>query len=131
LGTSPFNVLFGTRARLRDNCEVRELLEKEWISEFQEDRDEIRDHAKKNFAKIQEGNSCGFNSKRKKTHRENDLVAKKRTQQGPGVKLVNKYLGPYKVKVLHNNRYVVRKVGDHKGPWETSTAADGLCKTMG
>jgi len=51
LGTSPFNVLFGTRVRLRDNCEVRELLEKEWISEFQEDRDKIRD-AKDNIAKI-------------------------------------------------------------------------------
>jgi hypothetical protein len=39
--------------------------------------------------------------------------------------LANKYLGPYEiVKVLCNNRYVVRKVGDHEGPWETSTAAD-------
>jgi hypothetical protein len=39
---------------MRDNDEVRELLEKEWISEFQKDRDEIREHAKKNIAKIQE-----------------------------------------------------------------------------
>jgi len=46
-------------------------------------------------------------------------------QQGPGLKLANKYLGPYEiVKILRNNRYVVRKVGDHEGPWETSTAAD-------
>jgi len=56
------------------------------------------------------------------TYRENDLVAIKRTQQEPGLKLANKYLGI--VKVLRNNRYVVRKVGDHDGPWETSTAAD-------
>jgi len=101
---------------LRDNCEVRELLEKEWISEFQEDHDEIRDRAKDNIAKIQEENRRGFNRKWKKasTYRENDLVAIKRTQQGPGLKLASKYLGPYEiVKVLHNNRYVVRKVDDH------------------
>jgi len=41
------------------------------------------------------------------------------------LKLANKYLGPYRiVKALRNNRYVVRKIGDHEGPWETSTAAD-------
>jgi hypothetical protein len=37
-------VLFETQARLQDNYEIRELLEKEWISEFQEDRDKIRDY---------------------------------------------------------------------------------------
>jgi len=82
LGTSPF-VLFGTRVRLRDNYEIRELLEKEWISEFQEDRDEIRDHAEKNIAKIQEENRRGFNRKWKRTltYRENDLsMTIKRTQ---------------------------------------------------
>jgi len=112
---------------LRDNCEIRELLEKEWISEFQEDRDEIKDCAKDNIAKIQEENRRRFNRKRKEasTYRENDLVAIKRMQQGPGLKLASKYLGPYEIaKVLRNNRYVVRKVGDHEGPWETSTAAD-------
>jgi len=40
------------------------------------------------------------------------------------MKLGSKYLGPYEIiKILRNNRYVVRKVG-HEGPWETSTAAD-------
>jgi len=40
------------------------------------------------------------------------------------LKLANKYRGPYEiVKILRNNRYIVRKVGDHEGPWETSTAA--------
>jgi len=127
LGTSPFNVLFGTQARLRDNYEIRELLEKEWISKFQEDRDEIRDYAKENIAKIQKENKHGFDKKRKKatSYCENDLVAVKRTQQGPGLKLANKYLGPYRIiKALRNDRYVVRKIGDHEGPWETSTAAD-------
>jgi hypothetical protein len=60
-----------------------------------------------------------YNRKRKKasTYREKDLVAIKRTQQGPGLKLANKYLDPYEiVRILRNNRYIIRKVGDHKGP---------------
>jgi hypothetical protein len=103
------------------------MLEKEWINEFQEDRDEIRDHAKDKIAKIQEENRRGYNRKRKKasTYCEKDLVAIKRTKQRPGLKLANKYLGPYEiVKILRNNRYIVRKVGDHEGSWETATAAD-------
>jgi len=90
---------------------VRELLEKEWISEFQESRDEIRDRAKENIGKIQEENRHGFNRKRKKalTYRDGDLVAIKRTQQGPGWKLANKYLGPYKiVKVLMTGTWLGR-----------------------
>jgi hypothetical protein len=74
-----------------------------------------------------EKNRCGYNKRRKKAsiYREKDLVAIKRTQQRPGLKLANKYLGPYEiVKILRNNRYIVRKVGNHEGPWETSTAAD-------
>jgi hypothetical protein len=47
-------MLFESHAR--DNYEVYELFEKEWISEFQEDRDGIRDHAKENIAKIQKKN---------------------------------------------------------------------------
>lgn len=81
LGTSPFNVLFGIHARLRDNCEIRELLEKEWVSEFQEDRDEIRDRAKESIARIQKENKRGFDKKRKEAtrYRENDVVAIRRT----------------------------------------------------
>jgi len=97
LSTSPF-MLFGTRVRLQDNYKVRELLEKEWISEFQEDRDEIRDYPEKNIAKIQEENKRGFRKrKRALTYRENDLMAIKRTQQRPELKLANKCLGPYKI----------------------------------
>jgi len=66
---------------------------------------------KENIAKIQKENKCGFDRKRKKAliYQENDLVVIKRIQQGPGLKLANKYLGPYKtVKILRNNRYIVR-----------------------
>ncbi|KAH0948747.1 hypothetical protein HN011_000990 [Eciton burchellii] len=70
---------------------------------------------------IQKESRRGFSRKRKKkkalTYCENDLAAIKDTQQGPELKLANKYLGPYKIiKVLRNNQYVVRKMGDHEGP---------------
>jgi hypothetical protein len=82
----------------------------------------IRDEIRK---KSRRGSSRKRRKEKALTYRENDLVAIKRTQQGSGLKLTNKYLGPYEiVKVLRNNRYVVRKVGDHEGPWETSTTAD-------
>ncbi|KAH0949446.1 hypothetical protein HN011_000297 [Eciton burchellii] len=95
----------GTKASLNEECQNRSI------------RDEIQ--KKKNRRE--------YNRKRKKasTYREKDLVAIKRAQQGPGLKLANKYLDPYEiVRILRNNRYIIRKVGDHKGPWETSTAAN-------
>lgn len=127
IATTPFRLMFGTHARLRDDDNIRQLLENEWVSSFQEDRDEMRIRAKESIAKIQEENRCVFNKKRKKArlYREGDLVAIKRTQQVPGLKLASKYLGPYKIaKVLRNNRYLVDKVGIHEGPQQTSTAAD-------
>lgn len=52
-------------------------------------------------------------------------MAIKRTQLGPGLKLANKYLGPYSiVKVLRNDCYIVQKIGEHEGPSKTSTSAD-------
>lgn len=39
--------------------------------------------------------------------------------------LKSKYFGPYRItKALRNNRYIVKKVGKHEGPYETSTAAE-------
>lgn len=58
---------------------------------------------------------------------EHDMVAIKRTQLGPGLKVHHRFLGPYLIKrVLHNNRYSVEKVGDHEGPQSTTTSADHL-----
>jgi len=60
-------------------------------------RDEIRKESRR-----------GSSRKRKKekalNYGESDLVAIKRTQQRPGLKLANKYLGPYRIiKALRNN----------------------------
>ncbi|KMQ91095.1 blastopia polyprotein [Lasius niger] len=127
IATTPFHLLFGTRARLRDDDNLRELLENEWVTFFQQDRDELRVHARENIVKMQKENCRVYNKKRKEArlYHEGDLVAIKRTQQAPGLKLASKYLGPYKItRALRNNRYLVHKIGEHEGPQQTSTAAD-------
>lgn len=49
----------------------------------------------------------------------------KRTQQGPGLKLVNKFLRLYNViRNSRNDKYMVEKIGGDEGPSQTSTAAD-------
>ncbi|EZA46682.1 hypothetical protein X777_03558, partial [Ooceraea biroi] len=126
---TPFHLLFGTHMRMREDVQIRELLEKEWIETYQDERDELREKAKENIAKIQSQNKRGFDKKRVAAtkYREDDLVAIKRTQLGPGLKLANKYFGPYSiVKVLCNDRYIVQRVGEHEGPFRTSTSADHM-----
>ena len=39
--------------RMREDPEIRKLIEEEWIAMFQTDRDEIRTRAKKKIAEIQ------------------------------------------------------------------------------
>lgn len=74
INTTPFNLLFGTHARLREKLEIKELLKKELITTFQKDRNELRTKANENIARIQQENKRNFNKRIK------------RTQQGPGLK---------------------------------------------
>ena len=56
-----------------------------------------------------------------------DLVAIQRTQFGSGLKLKEKYFGPYKVTTVKtNDHYDVEKVGIYKGPFVTSSIAEYL-----
>lgn len=129
IGTTPFHLMFGVHARLRDDPHIRELLEKEWVDDLQNSRSELRRQAKECIAKVQCENRLTFGKKRKAAtkYRENDLVAIKRTQLGPGLKLANKYLGPYTItRVLRNDRYLVQRVGEHEGPMKTSTSVDHM-----
>lgn len=125
-GTTPFKLLFGVHARLRDDPEIKRFLEDEWVEAFQDNREELRQRAMENILKVQAENKRRFDKKRVSAtkYRSGDLVAIKRTQQGPGLKLATKYLGPYQVvSVLRNDRYIVQREGNHEGPSRTSTAA--------
>ena len=60
-------------------------------------------------------------------YKTGDLVAIERSQDGPGLKLYSKFLGPYRVvNVLRNNRYIVQREGEHEGSRITSTTADHM-----
>ncbi|GFU16495.1 transposon Ty3-I Gag-Pol polyprotein [Trichonephila clavipes] len=92
-----------------------------------EQRDALRQDAKKQIYKVQDENRRTYNLRRRQAHKYqlHDLVAIKRTQFGPGLKLKQKYLGPYKVtKVKHNDTYVVEKCDFVDGPSKTSTCAE-------
>ena len=54
-----------------------------------------------------------------------DLVAIKRTQFGPNLKLKAKFFGPYKiVKIKGGNTFDVSKEGYHEGPQCTTTCSE-------
>lgn len=76
---------------------------------------------------MQDENRRTFNLRRRAPlkYKKNTLVAIKRTQFGPGLKLKAKFLGPYRiVRVKRNDTYDVEKEGFHEGPSCTSTCAE-------
>jgi len=128
-GFAPFNVMIGTNMRLKEDPHIAELIDSELISSFQNERDELRLQAKQNIFKVQQANKKCYDKRRKepKRYSEDDLVAIKRTQLGSDLKLASKYFGPYVItKNLRGDRYMVRKIGNHEGPHQTSTSADHM-----
>ncbi|GFV99162.1 pro-Pol polyprotein [Trichonephila clavipes] len=126
---TPFQLLTGVKMRTKQDLEILKLLEEEIVETFTENREKIREEAKRNILKMQEENCRNFNKKRKKAYQYEigDIVAIQRTQFGTGLKLRPKFFGPYEViKVKPKDRYDVRKIGLHEGPNTTSTAADHM-----
>ncbi|GFU56824.1 transposon Ty3-I Gag-Pol polyprotein [Trichonephila clavipes] len=124
---TPFELLFGTKMKSCQDVEIVELLNDEITAQFQEQRDALRQDAKKQIYKVQDENRRTYNLRRRQAHKYqlHDLVAIKRTQFGPGLKLKQKYLGPYKVtKVKHNDTYDEEKCDFVDGPSKTSTSAE-------
>lgn len=52
IGTTLFHLLFGTHARTKSDIRIRELLEKEWVEDFQNGRHDLRSNANECIAKI-------------------------------------------------------------------------------
>ncbi|GFV30190.1 retrovirus-related Pol polyprotein from transposon 17.6 [Trichonephila clavipes] len=123
----PFELLVGIKMRNKEDILIKDLLLEEMAKELLEQREFLRNDAKKNIETLQSENRKTYNRRRKKAslYKEGDLVAIQRTQFGAGLKLRPKFLGPYKVtKVNSKDRYEVEKVGQHEGPNSTTTSAN-------
>ncbi|GFX58969.1 hypothetical protein TNCV_806731 [Trichonephila clavipes] len=121
---TPFELLVGIKMRNKEDILIKDLLLEEMAKELLEQREFLRNDAKKNIETLQSENRKTYNRRRKKAslYKEGDLFAIQRTQFGAGLKLRPKFLGPYKVtKVNSKDRYEVEKVGQHDGPNSTTT----------
>jgi len=117
--------------RLKEDLQLAEILDTESALAFREKRDQLQEEARKAILKIQTENKQSYNKKGKNpsSYAEDDLVAIRRTQCGPDLKLCAKYLGPYQVKrVLQNDRCIVKKVGEGEDPRRISAAVDHMKK---
>ncbi|GFW45133.1 hypothetical protein TNCV_716351 [Trichonephila clavipes] len=146
-----FKLLVRTKMRNKEGILIKDLLLEEMVKELLEQREFLRNDAKKNIETLQSENRKTYNRRRKKAslykegdlvaiqnrktynrrrkkaslYKEGDLVAIQRTQFGAGLKLRPKFLGPYKeTKVNPKDRYKVEKVGQHEGPNSTTTSED-------
>ncbi|GBM82489.1 Pro-Pol polyprotein [Araneus ventricosus] len=129
IDTTPFELLFGTKMNTGGLDKLKEMVEAEFQANFEAQREELRKHAKQQIFKIQEENRKTYNLRRRepKSYRVGDLVAIKRTQFGPNLKLKPKYFGPYSItRAKGGNTYDVIKEGNHEGPNFTTTCAEYL-----
>lgn len=134
IGTTPFQLLCGVPMKIKDDINLKQLIEQEIVDSFESDREQLREQAKQQILAVANENKRTFNAKRKQSTRYEvgDLVAIKRTQFGTGLKLQAKNVGPYKItKSKGNYRYEVQKVGNHEGPFCTSSSSDYMTKWTG
>lgn len=127
INTTPFELLFGTKMKLKTDVKITELLNAEIQADFINNREELRKEAKQQILKVQEKNRKTYNLRRKPARKFQigDVVAIKRTQYGTGLKLKSKFLGPYKVtRVKQNDTYEVEKISPGEGPLKTSTCSE-------
>ncbi|GFX13293.1 retrovirus-related Pol polyprotein from transposon 297 [Trichonephila clavipes] len=126
INTTPFELLFGTQINNKTGLHIQQLSNEQLQLEFNKNRELKRKAAKAQIIKVQNENKKSYNLRRKSPilYSVKDLVAIKRTQQGPGQKLCNKFIGPYKItKVKPNDTYNVEKCGNFDGPMKTSICA--------
>lgn len=129
IATTPFEVMFGIKIRNPEDRQIVEAIEAEIMNDFLMEREQTRMDARKKIQEVQEENKRTYNRRRKKAteYEIGDIVAVKRTQFGSGLKIAPKFLGPYKVvEVQQNERYKVEKIGDHSGPFRTTSSADHM-----
>ncbi|GFX22847.1 transposon Tf2-6 polyprotein [Trichonephila clavipes] len=93
---TPFELLVGIKMRNKEDILIKDLLLEEIAKELLEQREFLRNDAKKNMETLQSENRKTYNRRKKASlYKEGDLVAIQRTQFGAGLKLRPKFLGPY------------------------------------
>ncbi|GFV08441.1 transposon Tf2-6 polyprotein [Trichonephila clavipes] len=99
---TPFELLVGIKCVTKGRHPNQRLILEEMAKELLEQREFLRNDAKKNIETLQSENRKTYNRRRKKAslYKEGDLVVIQRTQFGAGLKLRPKFLGPYKVTKL-------------------------------
>ncbi|GFT54243.1 transposon Tf2-6 polyprotein [Trichonephila clavipes] len=99
INTTPFELLFGTQINNKTDLRIQQLIDEQLQLEFNENRELLRKAAKTQIIKVQNENKKSYNLRRKSPYLYSvkDLVAIKKTQQGPGQKLCNKFIGSYKI----------------------------------
>ncbi|GFV63422.1 hypothetical protein TNCV_43771, partial [Trichonephila clavipes] len=115
INTTPFKLLFVTQINNKTDLRIQQLIDEQLQLEFNENRELLRKTAKTQIIKVQNENKKSYNLRRKSSYLYSvkDLVAIKKTQQGRGQKLCNKFIGPYKIKqVKPNDTYNVEKCGN-------------------
>lgn len=127
INSTPHEVLTGVKMRTEHDINVMNILHEEIVQSFMDDREDRRQRVRESIQKAQESQRLQYNKNKKQATRYTvgSIVAIKRTQFGPNLKLKSKYFGPYEViKVKPNNRYEVKRVGAGEGPIITSTSSD-------
>ncbi|GFX03112.1 hypothetical protein TNCV_4288951 [Trichonephila clavipes] len=84
---TPFKLLVGIKMRNKEDILIKDLLLEEMAKELLEQREFLRNDAKKNIETLQSENRKTYNRRRKKAslYKEGDLVAIQRTQFGAGL----------------------------------------------
>ncbi|XP_071035394.1 uncharacterized protein [Parasteatoda tepidariorum] len=127
INTTPLQLLFGTAIKTKQDLKITNMLNEEIQAIFVNSRDELRKQAKLQIQKVQEENKRTYNLRRKPSasFKINDLVAIKRTQFRPGLKLKPECIGPYTItKIKPNDTFDVEKCAFFDGPSKTSTCAE-------
>lgn len=127
INATPFELMFGAKLRMPEDMEIIKYIEEAKQERFIDTRSELRKRAVEQIKKTQAENSKNFNKNRRPPTKYSvgDIVAIRRTQRGPGLKIAIKFLGPYKVvRVKDSDRYEVERIGEVEGPILTTTGAD-------
>lgn len=62
-GKSPFQLLFGVKMRGKDDLNIQQLIEEEYVRQFEVGRNELREEAKLQISKVQNENKQNYDNK--------------------------------------------------------------------